>query len=116
MTFRRLLALPCLVLLALATSVFGAEPGLSASFTASGQVSASDVDYDATLSYSTSNTSSYHSSVQIAAVSVIIAVDSGTFNFQSGGTTRYINIQIGRVIRGRMDGGGGRGHTTHLTQ
>ena len=37
MTFRRLLALPCLVLLALATSVFGAEPGLSASFTAGGQ-------------------------------------------------------------------------------
>ena len=37
MMFRHLLTLPCLALLALATSVFGAEPGLSASFTAGGQ-------------------------------------------------------------------------------
>lgn len=37
MTFRHLLALPCLAFFALATSVFGAEPGLSASFTAGGQ-------------------------------------------------------------------------------
>ncbi|MEI6248160.1 MAG: cytochrome c [Verrucomicrobiota bacterium] len=40
MPFRHLLTLPCLALLALATSVFGAEPGLSVSFTAGGQTDA----------------------------------------------------------------------------